>query len=988
VKVGVELLDVKSITYSNPAKNGAPPNPYVVCRRKSGEEVFRSGAKTAATHAFFNEFLGQCDVTSPEETWEIQIMHEPRGRSAGWLSHSGSTDTGELIGSTPLVVGRKVWNSRNGDHATIELFAKPSRDQHGLQGGARNVGTIRIKLSTVEVKHRGVSANDIAGQGMLSVIDPCQHIPVEPHIMSQSPQMRMRAVMHVKEVIRMAESRGHSALQLFIEKDQSRDGTVSEDVFHSVIGTLLHMGGVASTSLRSKSAFDGVHAELQLVKEECRLASGLIDYRLFTAMLASSNVQELLRAPGMTRPALPSSQNVALITEGNFRQTAPRIGDVGGNASDLSWLQGPNTLPRLWHDFEQSDLNGLGHTSRAIFTQIVHNVTRTLGRKGDIPANVLHSLTRRYAPSNSEAVAKYGQDCVNYETMLTEIESGSATDDSRTRGTMHARGAHDGMVREALEKTRKWAIRSFSGKDELKATILVNSTRFRDTFSGGGNATDSSFITRVVPRALFRRRLTSLGLELSGNEWLSVINTFSADGTGSVGVNIDSFISALNLDGAYIGEGGGWQSSKQFGTSIGGRGGGGGVRALRWRVLEAIFMRGVDGLEKVKDVLQHEDKHGRGRGDMLRNDGIIGRPSFRRAIRRIVQGRVSRYAADELADDPRWRTGMNGVEEAGVDFRRFLSLIADLDERDVADLRRRVLAAAAAGHLPAALNGGTVAIEHMSQYCLARGDNYINQRDLSKALDSLHFPFSDAEIAALCLRWRKPGSDETHHHEHSADIGIEDRERTNRTPRSTRHGGRRIVRGSKGVDVLYTPLLQAICGAEKDSLSWKNRQHHASSRRGGALSSRVAAVHTDSDTGDDDDDDEIGGNGAFELTRKLAAKDFYDQMYGKSSTSRHSRRKGRTYSGHSSLVSAGTPRHSGSQTSRHRNDRHVTTHHRSRSSRSFNGPPASRSRGATPTSTRHSSRAFGRSSPRRTMTSSPRASSRSFADSRTSSRRF
>ncbi len=72
---------------------------------------------------------------------------------------------------------------------------------------------------------------------------------------------------------------------------------------------------------------------------------------------------------------------------------------------------------------------------------------------------------------------------------------------------------------------------------------------------------------------------------------------------------------------------------------------------------------------------------------------------------------LSKQAADELADDPRWRTGMNGVEEAGVDFRRFLSLIADLDERDVADLRRRVLAAAAAGHLPAALNGGTVAIE-------------------------------------------------------------------------------------------------------------------------------------------------------------------------------------------------------------------------------------------------------------------------------------
>lgn len=54
---------------------------------------------------------------------------------------------------------------------------------------------------------------------------------------------------------------------------------------------------------------------------------------------------------------------------------------------------------------------------------------------------------------------------------------------------------------------------------------------------------------------------------------------------------------------------------------------------------------------------------------------------------------------------------MNGVEEAGVDFRRFLSLIADLDLRDVADLRRRVMAAAAVGHLPAAMNGGLRAIE-------------------------------------------------------------------------------------------------------------------------------------------------------------------------------------------------------------------------------------------------------------------------------------
>jgi hypothetical protein len=54
---------------------------------------------------------------------------------------------------------------------------------------------------------------------------------------------------------------------------------------------------------------------------------------------------------------------------------------------------------------------------------------------------------------------------------------------------------------------------------------------------------------------------------------------------------------------------------------------------------------------------------------------------------------------------------MNGVEEAGVDFRRFLSLIADLDSHDVADLRRRVMAAAAVGHLPAAMNGGVRAIE-------------------------------------------------------------------------------------------------------------------------------------------------------------------------------------------------------------------------------------------------------------------------------------
>ena len=51
------------------------------------------------------------------------------------------------------------------------------------------------------------------------------------------------------------------------------------------------------------------------------------------------------------------------------------------------------------------------------------------------------------------------------------------------------------------------------------------------------------------------------------------------------------------------------------------------------------------------------------------------------------------------------------MREAGVDFRRFLSLIADLDDRDIADLRRRVMAASAVGHLPSALNGGAGAIE-------------------------------------------------------------------------------------------------------------------------------------------------------------------------------------------------------------------------------------------------------------------------------------
>ena len=189
-----------------------------------------------------------------------------------------------------------------------------------------------------------------------------------------------------------------------------------------------------------------------------------------------------------------------------------------------------------------------------------------------------------------------------------------------------------------MEKSRKWAMRSFSGKDELKATLLVNGTRFGDTFAGG-NSASSAFITRVIPRALFRRRLSSLGLVLDSSEWVSLLNAFNADGAGAVGVNVDSFISALKLDGAFVAEGGGWQSSKLVGAPGAAVSG---VRALRWRVLESIFMRGAYGLDKAKDLLMHEDADGRNKGDMLQNDGIIGRSSFRRAIRRIVQGRVSR----------------------------------------------------------------------------------------------------------------------------------------------------------------------------------------------------------------------------------------------------------------------------------------------------------------------------------------------------------
>ena len=277
----------------------------------------------------------------------------------------------------------------------------------------------------------------------------------------------------------------------------------------------------------------------------------------------------------------------------------------------------------------------------------------------------------------------------------------------------------------------------------------------------------------------------------------------------------------------------------------------------------------------------------------------------------------------------------------------------------------------------------------MNQYCVAQGDNFVSQRHFSKAMYTLHFPFSDAEIAAMCLRWRKPGSDETYHHEHSADVDINDDHHGRHTPRSTRHG-RRTARGSKGVNVLYIPLLRAICGA--DNAGWDAGQIAAprGARASGlAGRSRVPAVQSNSD--DDDDEDELGENGAFELTRKLAAHDFYEQMYHTSGghrhredrahTSRHSSRKSRTHGGHSALVS-GTPRRGGHTTSRHRVDGHVS--HTSRASRTFGGGGGGGRTRSSPTASLRQSTRFGRSPGRASSrpNSSTRASSRNFGDTR------
>ena len=659
VKVGVELLDAKGIAYVSPAKNGAPPNPYVVGVRANGEEIFRSDTKTALTNAAFNEFLGHFNVASPQDTLDLNIMHAIRGHASSWFSQTQSVPD-ELIGSARVNIGKKVWTSREGDVENIDLVMQPSRDQHMLSGAARSAGTVRIKLSTLEV---GRAGGGVGAQSCASIIDPfAKPLPV-PHLASQSPQMRLQAAMHVKEMVLAAQGRGQSAARMFIEKDPLNSGAVPLDVFHSVIATLLHMGAM-STGERARSGgstFDGFHAELQLVEEECRLESGSIDYGRFTAMLTSSNVQELLRAPGASRPTVPFSNTGGFISDapfaasltsgainsgiqsraltlGNPTYMGGRANPLGIGASGLEWLQGPRVLSRLWNDFERSDGDGLGHASRETFSRIVRNVSRTLGGQGEIPEHMLQVLAAQHAPISVEAAARHGRDCVNYEAMLTAIESGSALTSSRTPGATYATGVFDGMVRDAIEKTRKWAIRSFSGSAELKATMLVNGTRFGDTFAGG-NAASSSFITRIIPRALFRRRLSSLGLVLDSSEWVSMLNSFNADGVGAVGVNVDSFLAALNLDGAFVAEGGGWQSSKLIGAPGAAAGG---VRALRWRVLESIFMRGAHGLDKVKDLLEHEDSHGRGRGDMLQNDGIIGRSSFRKAIRRIVQGRVSR----------------------------------------------------------------------------------------------------------------------------------------------------------------------------------------------------------------------------------------------------------------------------------------------------------------------------------------------------------
>jgi len=221
----------------------------------------------------------------------------------------------------------------------------------------------------------------------------------------------------------------------------------------------------------------------------------------------------------------------------------------------------------------------------------------------------------------------------------------------------------------------------------------------------------------------------------------------------------------------------------------------------------------------------------------------------------------------------------------------------------------------------------------------------------------------------MCLRWRKPGSDEDYHHDHTADVDVADR----------RRGGRSTQKASKGVDVLYIPLLRAICGA--DNAGWDAGRSHSRT----AVRARVPQV---ADSDDDDDDDELGENGAFELTRKLAAHDFYESMYATgsggggrhggghrghtsrhASSSRHGGGKSRTHGGgHSSLIS-GTPTRR-SATSRHRVDGHTSRGGgHSSTSRTFGGrsPPRAtgRSPGRSPPFASRTSTHFGGRSPAR-----------------------
>lgn len=659
IKVGIDLVDAKNIAYADASRSAAPPNPYVVGVRATGEEVFRSETKTATTNVSFNEFLGHFEVTSPQDTLEMKLMHAPRGHAGSWFSQSQSIPDA-LIGAAPISIGKKSWTAREGDVETLELMMEPSRDQQMLQGSLRSAGSIRVKLSVLEV-HR--AAGGLSAGSAASIIDPFANSPPSPYLATQSPQMRLQAVMHVKEMVLAAQSRGQSAQRMFAEKDPGNTGMVGLDVFRHVLATLLHAGAMQTGGMRGGSTFEGFHAEMQLVEEECRLATGKIDHRRFTAMLSSSNVQQLLRAPGTKRPPGPYSDSGTVgFSRGDTYSASlpifdvergahsraltlqPSYGsssranpqDLGGNGID--WLQAPRVLPRLWNDFERSDRDGLGHAPLETFLRVLRSVSSSLGDRGEIPEHLLQALARQFSPVSVDAASRHGRDCVNYEGLCTAIENGSALTSTRAPGATYASGVFNGMVRDAMEKSRKWAMRSFSGKDELKATLLVNGTRFGDTFAGG-NSASSAFITRVIPRALFRRRLSSLGLVLDSSEWVSLLNAFNADGAGAVGVNVDSFISALKLDGAFVAEGGGWQSSKLVGAPGAAVSG---VRALRWRVLESIFMRGAYGLDKAKDLLMHEDADGRNKGDMLQNDGIIGRSSFRRAIRRIVQGRVSR----------------------------------------------------------------------------------------------------------------------------------------------------------------------------------------------------------------------------------------------------------------------------------------------------------------------------------------------------------